>query len=228
MNTRKANKIIRSLANGNSFEKSLKISDKFDYFDSESQAFILYYEESIRYCIIENDFAYFYGTYNKTKFFECNFYASSVMDSNSFTNDYVTREQKLKFVSKFMKNKENLKYFESALQHLEHQTGVSDKIQYRYDTSNNNHILKYSIDTDSKYIALDFVFSENSDQAVGVFMNYKNGPTFLLHDGRDFNESLINVIQKDGTIRLFSDPDFDRDSFMSLKEAVVLNEIIEY
>ena len=83
MSTRKANKILRSLSNGHSFEKSIKITDTFSLFNNEAQSFIVYYTDSIKYCVVENDFAYFYGTYNKEKFFDCTFYREDIISVQS-------------------------------------------------------------------------------------------------------------------------------------------------
>lgn len=229
MSTRKANKILRSLSNGHSFEKSIKITDSFSLFNNEAQSFIVYYTDSIKYCVVEDDFAYFYGTYNKEKFFDCTFYREDIMDSTSLNNDYNSREQKLKFVSRFMKSPENFKYFNDILKHLSYQSGIIDKVRYRYDVSKNNHIIDYTIDVGSPWIMLSFVFNENLSNAVVINMNYKtNSSKFSLYDGRDFTESLLMAFQKEGSIKLFADPDFDQNVFMNIKEAIILDQIIEY
>lgn len=224
MNTRKINKILRSFHNGAFFEKSFRNEYSFKHinkFSEDSVVVLAYYDGAIRNCVIENDFPYFYITNDKRTFFSCSFNNYSELP---FTNDYSTKEEKLKFISRFVTDVKSMQYIIDIVSHFEIQGDLA-KLVYSYDIEKNSHSIDYSMYINNSLFIMSFNFSNLKDTVVCISVNYKSTTVNDLLEVKDFKQNMLSVLQKSKYFSYFKDIN---DVDINLKEAVLLSEIIEY
>ncbi len=227
MSKRKANKIIRSLFNGYKFNKSFSCEYSFghnSYFKPDALFLVCYYSDSIKQCVFENDFVYFFTTKNHKKYFECSF---NTFDNLSIFNEYQTVDEKFKFVNRFLNNDEERNLFASIYKHYLLQSGA--EIIYSYDIESNVHVIKYKC---NRKVEFQFSFSCSSI-SIGITVNKEDSLTpyhsFTLSNSKNFDEILLETIrshnEKYNILTYFNDT---HDVFVNFEDVYLMSQIIEY
>lgn len=235
MNRRKNHKLLRSFENGDKLETTfeLKKNDLLNYFfKEESENIMIHYKDGIRYCIIEDNFPYFYSLDEKRA---PTFHATCYSKIGFIANDnYRNFNDLLQLFKHFNKNnkkstlemkQQSEKILMDAYEHFEAQQMAT--FGYAYNLESACHVIQYNIlISESVYINLELHF--NSTTIVTQCSHRVKGVSkkaIKIISG-DFESACKEVFKENDLLNCLNDDTIEFNS--DFREIFKLNEIVDY
>jgi hypothetical protein len=235
MNRRKNHKILRAFENGNQLETTFELNKNVllnDFFREESENIMIHYKDTIRYCIIEDDFPYFYALDEKRAPI---FHATCYSKVGFIANDnYRNFNDLLKLFKHFNENNKNNssimkeqseRILLDAYEHFESQQMAT--LGYAYNLEAACHVIQYHIlISESVYIDLELHFnSETIVVQCSHRVKGKSKKSIKIVSG-NFETACKEVFKENDLLNCLHDETIEFNS--DFREVFKLNEIVDY
>ena len=232
MHIRTANNIIRKVHKDEVLEKSIITSsyrepfEGFHYFN-DAISVVSFFNKSIKNFVIEDSFPYYYEKRGLNTYFEVQF--RNFCSSTSFEL-YPEFEDKIKFVKRFLEEKDNITFFEDLIKHFKLQEDLP-KIEFSFDIGNKINSINYKINTDNLSINFDFYICLDKIMVDLTCYKIKENHRRTIKSSYDFEhknfEEILKYILSKHNLFLNFKEEFS-SIYVNLAEAEKISSMIEY